>query len=57
MVTGLAVVVKRPDGQSPARRAELCLAPNGPPAQLEGEVQSMRWADVGVLIEDEREVL
>ena len=41
---------------SAARQAELCLAQEGLHAQLEGEIQSIRWADVvGVLIEDEHE--
>lgn len=39
---------------SSARRAELCLTDDGLHVMLEGEVQSVRWADVvGVLEEDE----
>lgn len=41
---------------SAARQAELCLTPDGLHARLEGDVQSVRWADVvGILVEDEHE--
>lgn len=41
---------------SAARRAELCLTGDGLHARLEGETQSIPWADVvGVLVEDEHE--